>query len=85
MAREHFIYADVVEVARDETTKGRGRFEFLQLPAPNDRMTISNGRGGIDILRVIYVEHHPVEIPTPLNAREDATATVLVEWVEVED
>lgn len=75
------IRAHVVEQRSDEKTAVRGEFEFIQLPAPGDRIVIGNVRGGIDIMQVLYVEHHPVAIPPSKSARKDASATIYVGFI----
>ena len=75
------IRATVIEVSHDESTKGRGEFDFLQLPAPGDRFVIPSVSGGIEIMRSLYVEHHPVQFPAFRDARQDATAAVFAECI----
>lgn len=41
----------------------RGTFRFLCAPSAGDQIHVGNRRGSMDILRVLYVEHHPVELP----------------------
>jgi hypothetical protein len=76
------VCASIVEVHRSGETAGRGEYEFLQLPAPGDRIVIGNAHGALDILRVLYVEHSPVAIPRSPMARPDARASVFVEWLD---
>ena len=47
---------------------GQQRFEHL--PSPGDRAVIGTLRG-LDIWEVLYVEHHPVELPARPLARPD--------------
>ncbi len=78
------IRAKVIEVFHNETTTGRGEFDFLQLPAPGDRFVIST-HGDIEIMRSLYVEHHPVPIPTPKSARPDAWVMIFAESIFGDD
>ena len=48
---------------------GYGNFNFGHMPSPGDRIVIGNSQGSLDILRVLWIEHHPVKIPTPKTAR----------------
>ncbi len=57
---------------------GYGTFRFVTLPNPGDRLVIGNGGGGLDILSVLYVEHHPVKLPPLANARPDPYVTICV-------
>lgn len=59
---------------------GWGNFDFLALPAPEDRIVIGNIRGSLDTLRVLYVEHHPVKVPKPMNARPDPHIAIIAEY-----
>jgi hypothetical protein len=70
------IRAAVIEVFREENI-GLGAFDFLQLPAPNDRVFIARA-GGIDTMVVLHVEHHPVAVSTPPSERADPSAVVYV-------
>ncbi len=70
----------MIEAAVHEGTEGSGygTFGFAQLPSPGDRIVVPNIRGACDILRVQYVEHHPVKLPPPANAHPEPTASVIV-------
>jgi len=46
------IRAVVIEVFGEENI-GLGAFDFLQLPAPNDRIFIASASGGIDTVVVL--------------------------------
>lgn len=61
----------------------RGEFEFLQLPAPEDRFTIRELSGSEDDVRVRYVEHEPLRVGGPLGdvAPRVPTAIITVEWL----
>ena len=79
------IHATVVQVSNDETTFGRGKFEFVCLPSPGDTIVLGSGwSGGIDFLSVLFVQHNPVAIPPIASARPDATMTVFVRFVRSE-
>lgn len=52
------------------------RQKVVQLPLPGDRAVIGTIKG-IDIWEVLYVEHHPIEIPTPSLARPDPYVVVV--------
>ena len=77
------IQARVVEVLHDGDIRGRGESEFLYLPSPGDRVVLTGPRGDLDIMRVLYVEHSPVQIPRA-KAYEDTepTVTIYVEFAE---
>jgi hypothetical protein len=77
----------VVEVGADERRVQRGLYHFLQLPARGDRVTLPNGRGTLDVLGVVMVEHAPVPDRPPLGAldRREPLATIFVHWISEED
>lgn len=54
------VRATVIEVLGEDETSGRGDFDFVQLPEPGDRFTVPSQSGGIDVMRSLYVEHHPI-------------------------
>jgi hypothetical protein len=60
----------------------RGDYEFLQIPAPDDRVTIGNDRGDLEMLRVVRVKHLPTNVPPNKFERQGAQVFVYVEWVE---
>ncbi len=49
-----------VEVQADDRRIQRGLFRFIQLPSQGDRVTLPNGRGTLDVMGVVSVEHAPV-------------------------
>lgn len=52
------IAAAVSEVGRDgNRIADHGTHEFVQLPAPGDRVVLPHPSGGLTIVRVEYVEH----------------------------
>jgi hypothetical protein len=55
------IRATLLERLSGQKTRGRGDHEFAALPRKGDRIVLWNGRGGLDILVVSYVEHSPVK------------------------
>lgn len=68
----------VVETLADASRKGRGEFEFIGLPSKGDRFAIGNMMGDLDIMEVLYVEHHVVTVPPrpELGGRLAPEATV---------
>ncbi len=71
-----------VSVVGTNEASGWGDFNFLHVPSPEDRIVIGNIRGSLDVLRVLYVEHHPVKVPTPANARPDPYVTIVAEYLD---
>ena len=65
----------------DERGSGFGTFKFEHLPSPGDRIVIGNVIGSLDILRVRWIEHHPVKVPTSPVARPDPTVVICVELI----
>lgn len=69
------------------THTSRGFFQFGQLPAPGDRVTVTNHHGSRDVLGVVLVEHSPVPANPVLSVPGDAppasepSATVYVQWL----
>lgn len=59
----------------------RGTFRFECLPSPGDHIHVGNIRGSMDVLRVVYVEHHPVKLPPGAFARPDPYVSIYVEEV----
>jgi hypothetical protein len=74
----------VVEVGADDRRVQRGLYHFLELPAAGDRVTLPNGRGTLDVMGVVMVEHAPVPDRPPLGAldRREPLATIFVQWIE---
>jgi hypothetical protein len=79
------IRASVVERLSKSATTGRGDFDFLQLPAPGDRMTLGNNRGSNDIMEVIYVEHRPLPAERFPSSPPIATAMIFVHEIGSDD
>jgi hypothetical protein len=75
------IHASVIEVLSSDETKGRGEFGFLQLPAAGDRIVVPSASGGRDIFQVHYVEHHPMQIPTPALEVQRPTVLIFATWI----
>jgi len=80
------IGAWIVELLDGGATQtSRGFFQFGQLPAPGDRVTVTNRHGSRDVLGVVLVEHAPVPAsPDRGSASQPATeptATVYVQWL----
>ena len=76
------IRARVIEITEEGKNRGRGDFEFVQLPSPGDRVVLGNERGDLDMVRVLRIKHLPVSVPPTKFERHGATAYVYVEWVE---
>jgi hypothetical protein len=53
--------ATVIEVLKSEEQRGRGTFDFLELPRLDERIILGSPLGDLDIhiLEVRSVEHHP--------------------------
>ena len=58
-----------------------GMQAYVQMPSKGDRVLIGTMRG-LDIWEVMYVEHHPVAIPTSVNANPNACAIVMVRHLD---
>lgn len=76
------IKIPIIEVLHNDEIKGRGEFEFSHIPAIGDQIIIPSGMGGLDIMKVLYVEHTPVSLPRKFY-NEDSVPTInlYVEWV----
>lgn len=61
---------------------GLGRYRFEALPSPGDRIVVGSVSGSCDVLIVDFVEHHPVIVPTPRNARPDPHVMIFVHYYE---
>lgn len=60
------VKAHIIEVLHDDTTTGRGEYEFVQLPAANDQFTLPSSIPGVlDTMQVLYVEYRPTRIDQP--------------------
>jgi hypothetical protein len=70
------VQLTVIEVFPDETTKGRGTFEFLTVPAQNDQFSLPGSGNASDIMAVLYVEHQPVTIPRGQGSPDVPAVTV---------
>lgn len=73
--------ATVVQVNRDETTRGLGEHEFVQLPNTGDRIALPSGAGGLDIVRVLGAEHSP---RWPNRPTKEPKVTLFVERLSEE-
>lgn len=69
-----------VHEGRDASSHGTFKFEYA--PAPGDHLHVGNNRGSITVLRVLYVEHHPVHLPASVNARQDPYISICVEEID---
>ena len=76
------VQASVFEVLSGDETKGHGEFGFLKWPAPGDRIAVPSEGGGFEILQVLYLEHHPIQLPTPALDRTDPTISIYAKWVD---
>jgi hypothetical protein len=70
------VQLTVIEVFTNETTKGRGTFEFLTVPAQNDQFSLPGSDNANDTMAVLYVEHQPLTIPHGPGSPDSPTATV---------
>jgi hypothetical protein len=75
------VRATIILIQRDGKTRGLGEYEFLQLPAPNDQLTIGAVSGDIDIYRVLHLEHRPVSVNRSPLANPNPGAMVMVEGI----
>jgi hypothetical protein len=84
MASTNMDSAWVVEVQADDRRIQRGIYDFVQLPAMGDRLTLPNERGTLDVVGVVLVEHAPVPHNAPERGlkREVPLATIFVQWIE---
>lgn len=87
------IGAWIVELLDGGATQtNRGFFQFGQLPALGDRVTVTNHHGSRDVLGVVLVEHAPVPAnPDRGNLKSasppatEPTATVYVQWLAADE
>jgi hypothetical protein len=49
----------VVEIMKSDQDKGRGTFDFVELPRLGDRVLLASPLGDLEVLEVLKVEHHP--------------------------
>jgi len=75
------IRCRIIEITNGKSS-ARGDYEFVQLPNPDDRITIGNARGDLEMLRVVRIKHLPTNVPPNEFEKLGATAFVYVEWVE---
>ncbi len=73
--------ARIIEITDGKAT-GRGDYEFVQLPAPGDRVVVGNERGDLEMLRTLRVKHLPTSVPATKFEKRGPLAIVYVEWVE---
>jgi hypothetical protein len=76
------VKAWVVEVSADERRLALGIDDFIQLPAPGDRVAIPNARGSLDVMGVVQIEHAPARIDEHGNPDREPMATVYAQWME---
>lgn len=74
------VGAWVIEVGADDKLTARGYFQFVQLPAPNDRLTLAG-----DLFGVILVEHAPAAVSSGERATVEPVASVYVHWLGERD
>jgi hypothetical protein len=74
-------HALVMEITDGKAT-ARGDHDFVQIPAPGDRVVLGNQRGDLEMLRVIRIKHLPASLPLSKFEKRGALAIVYVEWVE---
>jgi hypothetical protein len=73
----------IVELLRNGENKSRGEFEFNAIPASGDRIVIPSGMGGLDIMKVVYIEHSPILLPKKFYNEEKVSSTRI--FVEIVD
>jgi len=72
-----------------DVIKAYGYFDFAALPRLGERIVVGNQLGGLDILRVDYVEHSPVMTEPDTYAERQAKqqkgrrVTVFVQAIDV--
>ena len=75
------IVASVLELKHDGSPGGLGEHKFLSVPSPGDVVRTFHPSGNLEFWKVEYVEHHPVEVPTPQLARQDPHVVVVVSFL----
>ena len=78
------VRATLIEVGSDDATGGRGEFDFVQLPSKDDKVVIPNNSMGIDIFRVLHLEHHPIE-PGGNEFKKEPCVLLFLKWIDSED
>ncbi|KAA1053072.1 hypothetical protein FH063_002991 [Azospirillum argentinense] len=68
-------------VHRDGSNKLWGRYRFIDLPSPGDRVNITDDRGRVQKLRVMHVAHEPLRDDVADPSDRDL-AWVHAEWLE---
>ena len=76
------ITASVIELRSNEPTLGRGHFDFHQAPARGDRITVPSVGGGVDVVEVLYVEHHQASPPQTKGVHQEANVSVYVRRID---
>lgn len=79
--------ATVVEVLKSEEQKGRGIFDFLELPRLHERIILGSPIGDVEIHEVRNIEHRPTmanpdTIVARVSAEEGPKVTVFVTLVD---
>jgi hypothetical protein len=75
------IIASVLELRRDGSPGGKGKHKFVAVPAPGDSIRLLGPTGDLEFWRVEYIEHYPVQIPTPQLAEQAPRVTVVVTFL----
>jgi hypothetical protein len=60
---------------------GLGEYEFPQLPAPGDHISLPEMSGEIGHWKVLFVEHAPVAVARSQSARGEPLAMIFVEFL----
>ncbi len=67
----------------DGSTSGLGEFDFTIPPRRDDTVVLANGTGGLNLAKVVDIEHSPVFTEArSTTERRHARCTVIVEMVE---
>lgn len=76
------VTVQVLERRKEDELRGKGKYEFVQLPAAGDRLFLhSHTIGPTEIVEVLYLEHHPVAVPKHSTARPDPTVDIVVRYL----
>jgi hypothetical protein len=76
----------VIEVLKSEEQKGRGTFDFLELPRLHERIILGSPIGDMEIHEVRNIEHRPTmakpeTIVARMAAEEGPKVTVFIKLV----
>jgi hypothetical protein len=78
MGKYAMIWAKVLQKREHElTSRERGTYGFLQLPAAGDHIQILNNSGLIDLMKVLYVQHTPLTEGSDINIYREATVHLI--------